>query len=592
MPGRASRRTTPSHASTPGTKNAPTTLAGRRPKQLVVADHRVFVASNADHTRRRDRCEDPRADRQAAACPAQPLRRGGGRRPRLGHGHRHGHVDADRPLNVDSSGVERLHQSLPRGPQGAPGRRAARHAVPRAPRRRRAPARRRAHRGALAADDRAPGGQRRRADLGRRGLACACGHRVHRRRLDARRRRPLAQRVVRQRRAGPRASRAAPRRRPRDRAHDALLRRPGRRRRGQHGRRGEPLVAGDERRAAPRARGALPPVRRRALRHPAVEPRARRRAVPQRRDGEVPPARAVRALRARRDAAAPQARGARAARARAGRGARRASCSGSAGPPRSRICARRMRAGESSAWDSRATGTAASAAGHCCARAGRLRPASCCSAMRPPPGRYRRSRAIRSASASRPAIRRPTGSCSGRGSRPLRSRAAGCRREVFGVRYELAADEKFSRIVRRGSIEALPEEAHTVHVELAGLQPATPYWYRFKWGTSVSRVGRTRTAPALGTTPDAMRFAFVSCQNYSNGLLPRVRGHRRRSRSSSSSSISATTSTRARAPVATTWRAATTSRCASSSRSPTTAPGMRCTRPIRTCRTRTPRTRS
>ena len=34
----------------PRTKNAPTALAGRRPKQLVVADHRVFVASNADHS--------------------------------------------------------------------------------------------------------------------------------------------------------------------------------------------------------------------------------------------------------------------------------------------------------------------------------------------------------------------------------------------------------------------------------------------------------------------------------------------------------------------------------------------------------------
>ena len=92
--------------------------------------------------------------------------------------------------------------------------------------------------------------------------------------------------------------------------------------------------------------------------------------------------------------------------------------------------------------------------------------------------------------------------------------------EVFGVRYELAADEGFKRIVRRGAIEALPEEAHTVHAEIGGLQPETPYWYRFKWGTAVSRVGRTRTAPLPGTTPAAMRFAFVSCQNYSNGFYP------------------------------------------------------------------------
>jgi alkaline phosphatase D len=90
--------------------------------------------------------------------------------------------------------------------------------------------------------------------------------------------------------------------------------------------------------------------------------------------------------------------------------------------------------------------------------------------------------------------------------------------EVFGVRFEVATDAAFSRIVRRGAIEALPDEAHTVHAEIGGLQPDTLYWYRFKWGTSESRVGRTRTAPPPGSTA-AMNFAFVSCQNYTNGFF-------------------------------------------------------------------------
>jgi alkaline phosphatase D len=88
---------------------------------------------------------------------------------------------------------------------------------------------------------------------------------------------------------------------------------------------------------------------------------------------------------------------------------------------------------------------------------------------------------------------------------------------VYGVRYEVAEDEAFSRIVRRGSIEAVPEESHTVHAEVTGLQPQREYWYRFKWGTSLSAVGRTRTAPPLDSTPTSMRFAFVSCQNFTNG---------------------------------------------------------------------------
>ena len=91
--------------------------------------------------------------------------------------------------------------------------------------------------------------------------------------------------------------------------------------------------------------------------------------------------------------------------------------------------------------------------------------------------------------------------------------------EVFGVRFEVAADDGFLRIVRRGAIEALPEEAHTVHAEIGGLEPNTPYWYRFKWGTSESRIGRTRTAPPPGSTAP-MRFAFASCQNYTQGFFP------------------------------------------------------------------------
>ena len=90
--------------------------------------------------------------------------------------------------------------------------------------------------------------------------------------------------------------------------------------------------------------------------------------------------------------------------------------------------------------------------------------------------------------------------------------------EVFGVRFEVAADEAFERIVRRGAIEAVPEEAHTVHAEIGGLEPDTPYWYRFKWGTAVSDAGRTRTAPPPGSTA-ATHFAYVSCQNYTRGFF-------------------------------------------------------------------------
>ena len=85
------------------------------------------------------------------------------------------------------------------------------------------------------------------------------------------------------------------------------------------------------------------------------------------------------------------------------------------------------------------------------------------------------------------------------------------------MRFEVAEDEQFRRIVRRGASQALAEESHSVHAEITGLQPGKTYWYRFKWGPTVSPVGRTRTAPPLDSTAP-MRFAFASCQNFTNGF--------------------------------------------------------------------------
>jgi alkaline phosphatase D len=86
--------------------------------------------------------------------------------------------------------------------------------------------------------------------------------------------------------------------------------------------------------------------------------------------------------------------------------------------------------------------------------------------------------------------------------------------EPFDVRWELAADENFRTIVRRGTAPALPELAHSVHVELAGLAPGRWYFYRFLLGDAVSPVGRTRALPAAA---ERLRFALASCQHYEYG---------------------------------------------------------------------------
>ena len=61
---------------------------------------------------------------------------------------------------------------------------------------------------------------------------------------------------------------------------------------------------------------------------------------------------------------------------------------------------------------------------------------------------------------------------------------------AVAVRYEVATDPHFRTIVRRGRGGAFPERAHAVHVEVTGLPPGRPYWYRFHALGATSPVGR------------------------------------------------------------------------------------------------------
>jgi len=89
------------------------------------------------------------------------------------------------------------------------------------------------------------------------------------------------------------------------------------------------------------------------------------------------------------------------------------------------------------------------------------------------------------------------------------------------VNWEVSEDENFSRIAQRGTARAVADEAHSVHVELRGLQPHRWYWYRFMTGNAVSPVGPTRTAAADGMAP--LRLALASCQQYEQGYFSAYR---------------------------------------------------------------------
>ncbi len=90
------------------------------------------------------------------------------------------------------------------------------------------------------------------------------------------------------------------------------------------------------------------------------------------------------------------------------------------------------------------------------------------------------------------------------------------------LQWEVAHDERFSRIARHGTVAATRATAHCVHVDVDGLEPDREYWYRFRTygsgGAIESSVGRTRTAPSPGAVLDEFRFAVASCQKYDDGL--------------------------------------------------------------------------
>lgn len=84
------------------------------------------------------------------------------------------------------------------------------------------------------------------------------------------------------------------------------------------------------------------------------------------------------------------------------------------------------------------------------------------------------------------------------------------------VGWVVAEDEGFRRVVREGKARATPGWAHSVHVELTGLEPDRWYFYRFRLPEAESPVGRARTTPLPGAG-ERLRFLFASCQRWEVG---------------------------------------------------------------------------
>ncbi|XXY46144.1 alkaline phosphatase D family protein [Sorangium sp. So ce269] len=93
--------------------------------------------------------------------------------------------------------------------------------------------------------------------------------------------------------------------------------------------------------------------------------------------------------------------------------------------------------------------------------------------------------------------------------------------EDLELEVEVATDAEFTQQVAldagQARVQALARHDHCVKVKVRGLAAGTVYHYRFIYvkgdKSYVSRVGRTKTAPAAGADVK-VRFAYVSCQDY------------------------------------------------------------------------------
>jgi alkaline phosphatase D len=106
--------------------------------------------------------------------------------------------------------------------------------------------------------------------------------------------------------------------------------------------------------------------------------------------------------------------------------------------------------------------------------------------------------------------------------KPL-ERGGGMPNQPVEVEWQVARDEGMTQVVQKGAVIAHPDLGHSVHVEVAGLEPARDYFYRFAAGGEVSRTGRTRTFPLAGAAVARVRFAVAGCQRFEAGYFTAFR---------------------------------------------------------------------
>lgn len=85
------------------------------------------------------------------------------------------------------------------------------------------------------------------------------------------------------------------------------------------------------------------------------------------------------------------------------------------------------------------------------------------------------------------------------------------------VYWEISEDEGMHSVVQKGQTYAAAISGYSVHVEIQGLKPGRPYWYRFRAQGTQSGIGRSRTFPISGQAVSSLRVAVASCAHWEMG---------------------------------------------------------------------------
>ncbi len=87
--------------------------------------------------------------------------------------------------------------------------------------------------------------------------------------------------------------------------------------------------------------------------------------------------------------------------------------------------------------------------------------------------------------------------------------------DTVPVRLEVSMSSTFESMAASVELSATRQHDFTVRAKVTGLTPGTRYYYRFTAGQDKSVAGQTRTAPAASATPAQMKFAWLTCQDWS-----------------------------------------------------------------------------